>query len=529
MHTSLHKSLSILFFSLSTIILLSVVPPAYAGTLQPDNFPDVPDALVNYDSVNNESTITWDFSALPNYTGGSEDGKPAKCAIKADFGFSSDPVFNPSVMINGFIAREYSPLFDPPVSLTGGPLQSTDNPDTDIQGREIPCTGELIIKFDQIMGVSYDHDDPNNATFNHVNNTATHVGVEPFISFYIMNSNGDFVTDDSKVVDEVLIMYHPTAIEIDQHTIDWACGANDFTDVNPEDGIDDNQIAVGNVLFIDQSGIRGTGGPYNCDTVQELDNEEFCCDFTVSITASDSGGCSDCIDPTFYYSQNRIIVQDGFRYNAYSTNVTGNLHTGIPLLFTYTNQTNFLTLKVYDNFGTSAIKWIDVGFGSSGQYTPLDQAEVRFETKFSDNSIVQSWVYPKDQNLIDFRNATSSIVDCGYFGTLNCLQITIPHTFRDELEYPGIVIYAEDNSENNKSHYLNDGIEILGESLNESPTDRVFIQKYLGNPEYEWVTIDRIDRVDDIWSSQDGMEFKGTSGGGFQRITPLGFDNTLID
>jgi len=109
-----------------------------------------------------------------------------------------------------------------------------------------------------------------------------------------------------------------------------------------------------------------------------------------------------------------------------------------------------------------------------------------------------------------------------------CLQIIIPHSFRDQLLNPAIIIGATDESGNKKYHYINDGIEIQGKSLNEAPTDEIFIQKYLGDPSSEWIDIVRIDRVDNIWSSQDGMEFT-QYGGGFQRITPLGFDNTLID
>ena len=529
MHTRLHGSLSILFFSLSTIILLSVVPSAYAGTLQPDNYPGLPDAFVNYNSVTNESTITWDFSGLPDYADGSLVGQAAKCAIKADFGFSNDPEDDPDLKINGFMARYYSPTYDPS-GYNAAPtydafgnntaaLQSTDNSDTDIQGEEIPCTGELTINFDDVLATTADTGLTGYNQIGHANNIATYVAVEPFISFYIMTSNGDFQTGEHTVIDEVFILYHPQAT-VSQTTIDWACGAND-----PDA---DNQIAVGFVLFIDQSGIRGTGGPNNCNTVQELEDSEFCCIF-ITFSTSDSGGCDDCIDPTFYYSQNRNIVQDGFRYNTFSTNVTGNLHTDIPLLFTYTNYTNFLTLKVYDNFGTNAIKWIDVGFGSSGPYDSIDNAEVKVEAKFSDSKIIKFDVFPDNQILINFGNATSRIVDCGYFGTANCLQITIPHRFNEELAYPGMVIYAEDHSGNEKSHYLNDGIEILGESLNEPPIDKIFIQKYLGDPSSEWVDILRIDRVDNIWSSEDGIMFKGTDGAGFQRITPLGFDNTLID
>jgi len=430
------------------------------------------------------------------------------------------------------MARYYSPTYDPS-GYNAGPtydvfgnntdaLQSTDNSDTDIQGEEIPCTGELIIDFDDIIGNRYYHYDPDwGVQWNipdHMNNTSTHNGVEPFVSFYIMNSNGDFVTDDSKVVDEVFILYHPDSV-ISDATIEWACG---FYDTNPL-----NQVAVGTVLFIDQNGLSGTAGPDNCDTVQELDNEEFCCIFYIA-TTSDSGGCDDCIDPTFYYSQNKFIVKDGFRYNDYSTNVTAK-HTPTPLLLTNTTQVNYLILKVYDNFGTGAIEWIDVGFGTENMFTPLLQAEVVIKTKFSNNEIVSD--YPKItdlSNLINFGEVTASVVNCGIVDT-SCLEITIPHAFRDNLLYPGITIGTTDESGNNKYHYLNDGLEIQGKSLNESPTDKIFIQKYLGDPSPEWVDIVRIDRVNDIWSSEDGMEFKGTDGGGFQRITPLGFDNTLID
>lgn len=515
-HTTVLRSSSIIFLSLTAVILLSLTPSAYAGTLQPDNYPSVPDAIVNYNSVTNDSIITWDFSALPDYT----NGDPAKCAVKGDFGFSSDPEFDPAVKINGFLAREYIPS-----EFTGATvLQSSDNSDTDIKGIEIPCTGSMTIDFDDIIGKSYFHDDPDWAPVdwnipNHVNNTATHVAVEPFISFYIMTSSGLFQTGEHTVVDEVFILYHPQAAEIDQVTVDWACGFND-SDA-------DNQIAVGYVLFIDQSGIRGTGGPNNCDTVLELEDSEFCCIFYIAST-SDSGGCGDCISPTFYYSQNRNIVQDGFRYNGFSTNVTGNLHTDIPSLFTYTNRTNFVTLKVFDNSGTEGIEWIDIAFSSSGKHASFDAAEVRVETKFSDNKIIKFDVFPENQKLINFGNATASVVDCGYEDE-KCLQLTIPHKFNEKLKYPGIIILAVDQSRNDKSHYLNEGIQILGESLNEPPTDKIFIQKYLGDPSPEWVDIVRIDRVDNIWISEDGIEFKGTDGAGFQRITPLGFDNTLID
>jgi hypothetical protein len=245
-------------------------------------------------------------------------------------------------------------------------------------------------------------------------------------------------------------------------------------------------------------------------------------------STSDSNGCDDCIDPTFYYSQNTAIVKNGFKYNDYSTDVSISRHTETPILTSNTNQTNFLILKVYDNFGTGAVEWIDVGFSNPNQYHSLEDSEVVIQSKFSNGAYVDSFIEPRDQNLIDFGDVTASIVDCGYVST-DCIEIIIPHVFREHLLYPGMAISTWDESKNNKFHFINDGLEIQGEPLNESPTDRIFIQKYLGNPIPEWVSIERIDRVDDIWASEDGIEFKHLGGGGFQRTGPIGYENPIVD
>jgi hypothetical protein len=242
--------------------------------------------------------------------------------------------------------------------------------------------------------------------------------------------------------------------------------------------------------------------------------------------SSDSGGCDDCIDPTFYYSQGEYIVENGFRYNDYSTDVT-NAHTETEPLVTNTITTNYLTLKAYDNFGTNAIKWIDVGFGHTGKKVSFDSAEVRIEIKISDSKIIKQYIFPPDQKLIKFGNATASIVNCGY-ENYNCLEVTIPHIFRDYLIEKPIIFRAEDESGNTKYHTVNHGIELHGEPHDGYLTDKIFIQKYLGDPNPEWIDILRIDKANGIWISEDGLEFK-QNGGGFQRITPLGFNDALID
>ncbi len=507
-YSKAHSNSTIVFFSLATVLLLSfgLTEDAYAGTLQPDNY-GLPDAFVNYDSVNNNSTVTWDFSALPDYTDGALIGQEAKCAVKVDYDFSNDPEQNPDLEITSFQPLNYQATYSP--AITGVVLTSII--DSNVKGVEIPCTGQFTIDYDLVMGNAA-NDDGSGGSYN---------GAEPFISFYVLTSDEEFDTSDGIVLDEILIMYHPQAAEISQVTVDWACGANDFTDEKPKDGIDDNQIAVGNVLFIDQSGIRGTGGPGNCDTVVELESEEFCCTFYVAI--SSSNGCDDCIDPTFYYSQHKIIVKNGFSYNGYSTDVKSE-HTETPPLITKINQTNIMKLKVYDNGGTDNIKWVDIGFGLANMNTSFEKAEVTIEIRLL-NNVVQELKIHDPYDLVDFGDITSDVVDCGYVEE-NCLQVTIPHSFRDKFVNDMIVVKAIDYQPNEKIHYFNEGIHIEG-TPNVTPTDKVFIQKYLGNPDFEWVDIVRVDRSNDIWVSDDGLEFTSSYGGGYLRIAPMGIDPNL--
>ena len=453
------KSLTILLvLSLCVISITSVVPSAYAGTLQPEYDTSLPSALVNYNSDTNKVTITWDFSGLEDYTDGSLIGQEAKCAVKGDYDFNDDPVTDPDLEITSFQPIEYSPTYLPDVS--AGILTSIT--DSNVKGEEIPCTGQLTIDLDTVMA-----DDKN---------TGPYVGVEPFISFYIMTSNEEFDTADDKVIDEVLIMYHPNAVEIDQDTIDWACGANDHTDEDPKDGIDDNQIALGNVLFIDQSGIRGTGGPNNCDTIIVLESLEFCCIFTSETESKYTGSsCSDCVAPTFGKDANNfLIVTNGFSYNGNVTDVT-EYHTEFPLITVITNQTNIVLVKVYENNGINNIKLVQFGLGMPDARSSLEHAETLVEIWLEEAKIIDiiEW---DDKNLVTVVAVETSEVDCGG-ASEKCLAVKLQYFYRDQPKYNIMAINAIDFKRNSQTNYLNDGVEVIGESLNEPLTQKVTVSQ----------------------------------------------------
>ena len=445
------KSLTILLvLSICVVSITSVVPSAYAGTLQPEYDTSLPSALVNYNSDTNEVTITWDFSGLEDYTDGSLIGQEAKCAVKGDYDFNDNPATDPDLEITSFQPIEYSPTYLPDVST--GILTSID--DSNVKGEEINCTGQLKINLDTVMA-----DDKN---------TGPYVGVELFISFYIMTSGGEFQTADDKVLDEVFILYHPEASEIDQDTIDWACGAND-----PDTA---NQIAIGNVLFIDLTGIRGTGGPNNCNTIIVLESLEFCCIFTSELESNYTGdSCSDCVAPTFGKDANNfLIVTNGFSYNGNATDVT-DYHTEFPLITTVTNKTNTVLVKVYENNGINNIKLVQFGLGMPEVGSSLEHAQTLVEIWLEKGQVVKI-VEEDDNNLVTLATVETSEIDCGDTSE-KCLGVKLQYFYTDQPKYNIMAINAIDFKRNSQTNYLNEGVEVIGDSLNESLTQKTTVSQ----------------------------------------------------
>jgi len=479
-NTTDKQHLSIICISFATVFLLSFGVTdfdAFAQVIQPEYDESIPSALVNYNSDTNESTITWDFSGLDDYTDGTLVGQPAKCVVKGDYDYNNNPVTDPDLEITSFQPKEYLPTYLP--ANVPGNLVSISY--SAVEGEEIPCTGQLTINFDTVMA--------------HANNTGSYVGVEPFISFYIMTSNGQFDSDDSYVVDEVLIMYHPTASEIDQATVDWACGAND-TDVT-------NQIAMGNVLFIDQTGIRGTGGPNNCDTVLELESLEFCCTFPVQSSNDDCD--ADCVAPSFGVDgNNNLIVSGGFTYNTQSAHVT-DFHTEFPLITVITNSINTATVKVYENYGPSNIEFVQFGLGMERAGSALDDAESLVEISFEDDKI-KGVEIEDDNNLVDIISISYSEVACSPGSSFDCLEVEMRYIYREQPRYNVMAINAIDIAGNTQTNYLNDGVLVTGESLNEpllqtvaaGRDDPLYPQK-AGN-----ILLTLIDFKTDLWQDEYG-------------------------
>ena len=223
--------------------------------------------------------------------------------------------------------------------------------------------------------------------------------------------------------------------------------------------------------------------------------------------STSGGGCNDCTPPTFGKNKNGILlVSDGFIFNGNTTDVT-DYHTEFPLITVITNQTNTVIVKMYENRGVNNIRLAQFGMGMPEVRSPLSDAQ----------TLVEIWIVGAEiekikkennnnNNLIDILNATTSIVDCGYVGKDNCLQITLEYVYRDQPKYNIMAINAMDNSRNAQTNYMNDGILVIGDSFNEPPIQETNVSKAgkLYPQKAGSVNLTLLDYKTDVWQDEYG-------------------------
>lgn len=213
------------------------------------------------------------------------------------------------------------------------------------------------------------------------------------------------------------------------------------------------------------------------------------------------GGCSgDCTPPTFYKNKsNRLIVENGFSFNGNSTDVV-DYHVPWDLITVDTNYPYIFSMKAYENLGPANFKWIQIGFGVPEIGSPLNDAEVLLEVQMHGDTIRDSNVIDND-NLVEFSDMIVQFVPCGYVDS-DCLEFSGLIVFREELRNNVIAINAVDNSRNSATHYINDGIIVQGTSMNPPKQQQIPSEiKYNGLQ-----TIQRIDKINDIWITLDKQE-----------------------
>lgn len=251
--------------------------------------------------------------------------------------------------------------------------------------------------------------------------------------------------------------------------------------------------------------------------------------FTTLIDEPSSGGCSgDCTPPTIGLDEdNKRIVDNGFSYNNNPVNVI-QWHTPYPLITAIVNEANIVEIIAYDNGGIYNLSMVQFGLGLEDFGQSLHDIEVLIEVHleplYSENTVIVEKVVIRDRdNLIDTYSvfAVTEPVQCIDNETdEKCLKVSIQYTYREATINNMMVVNVVDNSRNTQNFYLNDGVEVIGASMN--PVPYVIIPNKQTSQQTENLTkvLYQIDKVNHIWIDHNAIEYLQVSDGTFERLTP---------
>jgi len=262
-----------------------------------------------------------------------------------------------------------------------------------------------------------------------------------------------------------------------------------------------------------------------------LDNYQTCNNLTVIIPTAnqlinsnpttepkkDQSGddCNDCEAPTLRATKDfKIVVDNGFSFNGNPTQVK-QWYTPYPQINATIGEINKLEIKFYENNGLANMHMIQVGLGVPELGSPLNDVEVLIEIPLLTNGTLRGItideIILKDKNnLIESVNGTVYAIDCQESKpTQICGKLDLEYSYREAPLHQMVVIQVSDKKNNAQSFYFNEGINVLGQSMN--PPDTIQTHGKL---------FTQIDKINQIWIDKEGIEYQKNSFNSMKRITP---------
>ena len=183
-----------------------------------------------------------------------------------------------------------------------------------------------------------------------------------------------------------------------------------------------------------------------------------------------------------------------------------------------TNSTHDYTLKTYAQNG---LRSLGIAFGVPSIGSPLSSAEAQIRVDLARDYDVQSTYvvenveYINDNHVIG-QNATFEISQVQCLPTderHDCVLLSINDVlFREQLYYEPFVISAMDSNRYATVHFMNDGILVYGDSMNEAPTHDL-TTKLAHQRDLAQLTLTRTDKLSDVWTDQHGHTWTKNSFG----------------
>ncbi len=189
-----------------------------------------------------------------------------------------------------------------------------------------------------------------------------------------------------------------------------------------------------------------------------------------------------------------------------------------------TNSTHDFELKTS---APNGLRMLGIGFGVDGIGFPVNTAEaqitVRLERDYdSDSTYSIVGTEYDDKNGIISHDAGVSIKREKCLPTDKedtCVVLSIKDvTFREEMYDTPFVIHALDSKRYTTVHYMNDGLEVTGKSMNAPPQYNI-TRHVLGQPGTTDLTLVRTDKLADVWTDQLGYQWTKNSYGTWMSLT----------
>jgi hypothetical protein len=219
--------------------------------------------------------------------------------------------------------------------------------------------------------------------------------------------------------------------------------------------------------------------------------------------------------PTFGLSHenNKKIVDRGFSFNNKTFTITDNFHTPFPEQSVTIGEINSFEAKVFAEHGLKVQEFI-FGIPQKGD---AHLGELAIEVWYDSFGEIQKLNVVQESDVIDAASieAVHEKSNCTKRDSnQNCDTTQISMVFLESLQYDVMAIKAIDNLNRYQITYLNEGFDVIGDSLNEMPS--MMIMSPIRNEGL--IKITQEEKYSSKWLTKDGRIFEQNSFGSFKQI-----------
>ena len=230
---------------------------------------------------------------------------------------------------------------------------------------------------------------------------------------------------------------------------------------------------------------------------------------------SGSGGDEHLTRPTFGLSHENYetIVDSGFRFNDQSFTINDNFHTPFALQTVNIGKVNSFEAKIYADKGLKVQEFL-FGIPKAGE---AHLAELGVEVWYDYNGEIEEVKAVQKSNVIDKETivATHEKTKCQATDVEEkCDTTKLSMVFLEPLENKVMAVKAIDYQNRYQITYLNEGVDIAGESLNPMQTYLIPSNVRDGG----LIKVTQLAKYSPYWQSDDGRMFEMNSFGSFKEI-----------